>query len=370
MSRIRILTIAAAVVLLAAIAAAVALPGGSAQHVTAYFPRTTGLYVGNDVRVLGVPIGKITKIDPQGTRVRVDMTYDSQYRIPADAGAALVPPSIVSDRYIELAPAYTSGPVLSDHAVIPEARTAVPLELDEIFSNLDQLNQALGPNGANAHGALSNLVNVGAANLNGNGEALHDALQGLSQAVTTLSNSRGNFFSTITNLQKFTATLVQHDQAVRAVNDDLAKTSQILAGDRTELDAALRNLAVALGQVADFVRTNRTALTEDITKLARVTAVLARNQREVTEIVDDAPLGLQNLSLAYDAQYQTLDSRGDSENSSNPGNPTNPICLLYTSVTHQPCPTSPLHSGTSAPRVQLDPSSQIAQLLALMRGDQ
>src|SRR5690348_1920181 len=96
--------------------AAVASGGDSGtRHLTAYFTKTIGLYQGNDVRVLGVKIGKIDKLTVLGTRVRVQISYDGKYKLPADVKAVLVPPSVVSDRFIQLAPAYTGGPVLPDH---------------------------------------------------------------------------------------------------------------------------------------------------------------------------------------------------------------------------------------------------------------
>ena len=128
------------------------------KTVTAYFPRTVSLYEGSDVRVLGVPVGTIDKVEPEGTRVKVMMNYDSEVKIPSDAEAVIISPSIVGDRYVQLTPAYTSGDVLADGTVLEESRTSVPLELDQIYSSLDQLTVALGPNGANKNGALTDLL--------------------------------------------------------------------------------------------------------------------------------------------------------------------------------------------------------------------
>ncbi len=54
----------------------------------------------------------------------------------------MVAASVVSDRYVQLTPAYTSGPQLADDAVIPVSRTAVPVEVDQIYASLDQLSPA------------------------------------------------------------------------------------------------------------------------------------------------------------------------------------------------------------------------------------
>ena len=128
------------------------------KQVTAYFTETIGVYPGSTVRVLGVPVGSVDAIQPEGTQVKVTMTVNSGVAVPADAKAVVVAASVVSDRYIQFTPAYTGGPQLADNAVIPVSRTAVPVEVDQIYASLNRFAQALGPNALNKNGALSELV--------------------------------------------------------------------------------------------------------------------------------------------------------------------------------------------------------------------
>lgn len=318
--------------------AVVALVSGPPQKtVTAYFSRTIGLYTDSSVRVLGVPIGKVTKITPMGTQVQVVMSYDANVKVPADAGAAIVPPSIVSDRYVQLLPAYTGGPVMASGAVIPQSRTEVPLELDQIFADLNTLDVALGPAGANKNGALSKLIEVSAQNLAGNGTRLHDTFTAVSQALTTLANSRGNLFQTLSYLQQFTTTLAQDNSGVVAVNNDLALVSVQLNGERSDLAAALHYLAIALGQVQSFVADNKAELTSDVTALTSITQTLVDEKQSITEFLDDAPLALQNLSLTYDGKYHTLDTRSNENSGSGP---TDIACQVFYALGISQCPLS------------------------------
>lgn len=344
--------IAGAVILVVIVAGVfVALASGPGNdELTAYFPRTVGLYVDSSVRILGVPVGKVTKITPEGTQVRVDIEYGSQYKLPVNVDAVLVPPSIVSDRYIQLAPVYSGGAVLPDHAVLQQDRTEVPLELDQIFGELNNLNVALGPQGANKNGALSRLVAVSAANLAGNGQQLHDTLQAFSEAITTLADNRYDLFDTLSNLQQFTTTLAQDDGGVRQVNADLAQVAVFLNGERSDLGLALRNLAYALGQVATFVGQNRSELTTDVSQLITVTNVLVKEKAAITEVLDDAPTALWNLALAYDPVSQTLRTRSDqSSPTPSPGSSTltGLICSLLNQLPGLPGLPGPLPNPTS-----------------------
>ncbi|NJP33580.1 MCE family protein [Micromonospora thermarum] len=319
--------VAAATVLLTAAAAAVvvAWPDTPQRRLVAHFTRAVGVNPGNDVRVLGVRVGEVVSVTPRGRTVEVAMRYDPEVEVPADAQAVIVPPSVVSDRYVQLTPAYTGGAALADGAEIPVARTAAPMEIDDIYQALDEFNRALGPEGANADGALSDLVATGRANLEGNGDNLHDTLHGLSQALSTLADGRQDLFGTVGNLQQFTTTLARSDQQVRAFNQQLADVAEQLAGEREELTAALRNLAIALADVTEFVKQNRQVLTADVAALADITGVLVRQQQAVIDILDVAPLALNNLVLAYNPRSGTLDTRN---NATGPYDPASFVCSL------------------------------------------
>jgi virulence factor Mce-like protein len=283
--------------------------GSSTKTGSVRFERTIGLYEQSDVRILGVRVGQVTRIEPDGDGVRVEIEYDDKYDIPADAQALVVAPSIVADRYVQLSPAYTGGPVLADGAMIDIENTQVPLELDDVQASLNDLNLALGPEGANRDGALSDLISVSAQNLEGNGALFNTTLEGFSQFVTTLSGQRDDLFGTVNNLQQFTSTIAGSDDVVRAFNRDLAVVADQLAGEREDLARAVRQLSIALGDVAAFVAENRESLTTNVTGLADATEALVSRQIELEEFLDTAPGALSNLQLAYNPEFATLDTR-------------------------------------------------------------
>ncbi|HEX6074054.1 MAG TPA: MCE family protein [Micromonosporaceae bacterium] len=284
---------------------------GQVRTVTAHFSRAVGVFAGSDVRILGVKVGEIRAVVPEGRSVRVVMEYDVGYRVPADARAVIVPPSLVSDRYVQLAPAYRGGPALRDGADLPLSRGVAPLELDDVYTALDELARALGPDGANSTGELSRLLAVGRENLEGNGERLGDSLRDLSAALETLSNGRQDLFGTIGNLQRFTEVLADSDKEVRRFNSRLAAVSEQLADEREELSAALHNLGIALRHVTAFVKDNRRELVRNVEGLTDVSAALVRQRAALIDVLDIAPTGLQNLALSYNARSGTTDSRAN-----------------------------------------------------------
>lgn len=279
--------------------------------ITAYFTRAIGVYPGSDVRILGVKVGSVDATQPDGRLVKVTLTLDSGIPAPADAHAVVVTDSVVADRYIQLTPAYTSGPRLADGAVIPVSRTAVPVEVDQIYASLSKFFTALGPNGFNAHGALSNLISTGANVLRGNGANLSAMLTQFSALNRLLGNTSADFFATVANLHGFSGMLQHNDAQVRLAEEELASVTGFFASDRQNLAAALSQLATALSQVQAFIAANRALIKSNVDKLAAITALLSAERASLAEALSSAPLALDNLLSAYDSTTRTLDGRGD-----------------------------------------------------------
>jgi phospholipid/cholesterol/gamma-HCH transport system substrate-binding protein len=318
--------IAAGVVLAVLAVTVVALwPSPTRISATAYFPRAVSVYPGSDVRILGVKVGEIASVTPAGRSVRVTFWWDAEHQVPATAKAVIASPSVVADRYLQLTPAYSGGPVMADGAQLPLDRTAVPLELDQIYQSLNDLSVALGPKGANDQGALSRLLEVSANNLTGQGTKLNQTITDVSTLTRTLAGNSKGLFTTVRQLQTFVSALAANDGLVRQFNSSFAATSTTLAGERQDLRLALSTLATALGEVATFVRDNRALLKTTISGAADLSQILVKEKAAVAEILDTAPLGLGNLARIYNPQFGTLDQR---INLAQPDDPAEFICSL------------------------------------------
>lgn len=298
-----------------------ALTGPEGKAVTAYFDSGVGLYSGSDLRILGVKAGTVDSVEPEGDRVRVELTLDHDVRAPADVRAAVIAPSVVSGRYVQLSPAYSGGPELADGDEIPVERTATPVEIDELYASLTDLSDALGPDGANAEGELSRLVETGARNLEGNGKEIGDSIAQFGDATQTLSGRSDDLFATIKNLQSFTSMLKRNDTQVRDAEQQLADVGTFLAEDKDELAAALRELGKALGKVQGFIEDNRGRIKANVGKLASLTRTLVDNRASLAEALDTAPLATDNVLNAYNPGKRTIDGRGNLNELSMGGTP-------------------------------------------------
>jgi phospholipid/cholesterol/gamma-HCH transport system substrate-binding protein len=304
----KVLSIVAVVGIIVALVV-VAWPRQDKKYLTASFPRTVSLYEGSDVRILGVPVGKVESVTPTGTDVRVKMWYDAKYDVPKNAKALIVSPAIVGDRFVQLAPVYKSGPKMQNNAVLTTKSTSTPLELDQIYSSIDQLTVALGPGGANKEGSLTRLLNSTAANFDGEGAQFHKTIQNLGKFTGTLDNNKDALFGTVRQVERFVNALAKNDTTVRRFNDSLASASDLLKDERGDLRASLRNLGVAMQAVQGFVRENRATLSHNIKGLDQVSKVLVKQRAAVDQILRIAPTALANLFHTYNPSTGTLDTR-------------------------------------------------------------
>ncbi|QIX26622.1 MCE family protein [Nocardioides sp. JQ2195] len=305
---VKLLAVAVALLLLAATFLTIR-DSEETKTVSAHFPRAVSIFENTDVRVLGVTVGKVTAVVPEGNSVRVDMEYDAEVKLPDDAKAVIITPTLVADRFVQLTPAYTSGAVLADAADIKLADTGVPVELDRIYSGLRDLTTALGPNGANSDGTLNHLLKVADQNLKGKGAKGNKMINDLARAAVTFGNGSGDLFDTVEHLANFTQTLARNDKYVVAFMKDLAGVSADLADEREELEQALSSVAKAVGSVKTFIKTNRQAISTDVEKLTRVAKNIASEKDALDLALTAGPVGISNLILAFDEKSGSIGSR-------------------------------------------------------------
>jgi phospholipid/cholesterol/gamma-HCH transport system substrate-binding protein len=162
----RIARIGVTIVLVSLLAGGIAVVSRSLWNsvgktrMVAYFENSNGIFPGDQVRILGVPVGAIDSIEPQPARAKITFWVNDKYKVPVDAKAVILAPQMVTARAIQLTPVYTGGAVMSDGSVIPEDRTAVPVEWDELRVQLEKLTTMLQPTAPGGVSTLGALINT------------------------------------------------------------------------------------------------------------------------------------------------------------------------------------------------------------------
>ena len=280
-------------------------------EVSAYFVKAIGLFENSDVTILGVPVGKISKVEPEGDRVRVDMTIDAQYKIPADTHAEIVPISVISDRYIEF-DVYQGGPVLKDGAVLSVAETEIPAELDDVFLQLKKLLDALKPDGEGELGSLGELIVALNEALEGREQDLKGTLVQGAKLTQTLARARGDISGLLVNLDTFFKKLAPRADSIATLNKNFATVMRFLVESRTDLEGTLEGLGDITTELGDLVHDDGAQLASLLQRAAKITPIVLKNQESIEESL--AWLGVVGEGLAnayHGGEFQSTDVRSN-----------------------------------------------------------
>jgi virulence factor Mce-like protein len=263
--------------------------------ISAYFPSATGIYPGDEVRVSGVKVGTVASIQPMPSRVKLVLHVDHKVSVPADAKAIIVAQNLVAARYVQLTPAYhRAGPKMRDGATIDVDRTAIPVEWDEVTAQLTRLATDLGPSSGVSSTSVSRFIDSAANAMDGNGAKLRQTLGQLSGISRILAQGSGNIVDVIKNLQNFVSTLRDSNQQIVQFQNRLTTVSSVLNDSRSDLDAALSNLSVAVGEVQRFVAGSRDKTAEQLQRLSNIVQILIDHRMDVENILHAAPSAFSN----------------------------------------------------------------------------
>jgi phospholipid/cholesterol/gamma-HCH transport system substrate-binding protein len=276
--------------------------------VVAYFSEANALYAGDKVQIMGMKVGRIEKIEPAGDKMKVTFNYENKYKVPANASAMILNPTLVASRAIQLEPVYRGGPVLRDNAVIPLERTQVPVEWDELRNSITNIISKLGPTEAQPTGPFGEVINSFANGLSGKGKQLNTTLDNLSRALTALNEGRGDFFAVIKSLALFVNALHQDDKQFVALNQNLADVTGRLASSDHALAGAIRQFDELLSTVRPFLDKNREVLTHDINNLADVTNTLLQPEplNGLETLLHVIPTAAANVNMIYHPSHGSV----------------------------------------------------------------
>jgi virulence factor Mce-like protein len=343
-NRKRLVTIAAVALAIALVAGAVFLVRQTffgPKTITAYFPTATAIYPGDEIRVSGVKVGKIDSIEPEGTQTKMILKVDNDVPVPAGAKAVIVAQNLVAARYVQLTPAYRSGdgPTMGDGGVIPSERTAVPVEWDDVKTQLMRLATDLGPKPGAPNGvsdtSINRFVDSAANALGGNGDKLRQTLAQLSGVARVFAEGSGNIVDVIKNLQIFVSALRDSKEQIVLFENRLATLSSVLNDNRSDLDAALKNLSVAIGEVQRFVAGTRNQTAEQIARLADLTQILVDHRLAFENVLHIVPNAIANFNNIY---YPNGGSVTGAFSLVNFSNPVQAVCGMIGAVENATAP--------------------------------
>lgn len=282
-------------------------------QVTAYFEKAIGLFENSDVDILGVPVGVVTEVVPEGTKVRVEMEIDSQYKIEksAETFAQIVPISVISDRYVQLGPVYEGeGDYLRDEDVLDTSVTQIPAELDDVFKQLKKLLDAIEPGKKGDPGALGELIVQLNETLDDRERDLQGTLLHGAELTGTLADAEDDLSGLLINLDSLFNQLASRSNEMGELNKNFAIVMTALAESRSDLEGTLANLGKMMKEVGDLATEHGDRLGRDLTRATKITSAVVRNRGSVEESLTWLKVVGEGVSNAYHGgKFRDVDVR-------------------------------------------------------------
>ncbi|MEA2433359.1 MAG: phospholipid/cholesterol/gamma-HCH transport system substrate-binding protein, partial [Actinomycetota bacterium] len=257
-------------------------PDDASYTITADVTQAPNLFAGGRVMVRGVEVGEITGVEPRPEGVRLTLRIDDGVKIPADATLSIVPITVIADRYVQLFPAYKSGPLMADGDHIPVDRTAIPAELDDVLGQLKGLLGALEPRNGK-RGPLATLVESLDEALDGKSNDLAGTLSSASDVLENLADSQADITGLISNLDKLFLSLADSSSEIGLVNERFALVAEALASDQDNLEGTIENLAQLADETASLLSESGDKLGESFGRLGDVLRVVLSHEKQLTE---------------------------------------------------------------------------------------
>ncbi|TDK88683.1 MCE family protein [Mycolicibacterium mucogenicum] len=316
----RLLVVAAALALVVGggYFAVTAFQRASRNEVVGYFQNTNQLFSGDDVLIQGVPVGKVEKIEPGPEKVKVTFWIDDKYKVPADAKAVILSPQLVTGRAIQLIPPYRGGATLRGGAVIPLDRTAVPVEWDQVRTQLQRVADLLKPDQPGGVSTLGGFINTAADNLRGQGASIRESVIRLSQAVSILGDHSNDLFSTFKNLSILVSALQDSTGLLERLNTNLAEVTGLVADDPGKVGQALHDMSAVADDLRSFVADNKEAVGTASDKLASVSTAIVGSLDDIKQVLHVAPTALADLNNIYEPAVGSLTGILAANNFANP----------------------------------------------------
>lgn len=275
---------------------------------TAQFDNASGLYESNVVAILGMPVGKVTKVSPKSGYVEVEFTVDKDVKVPADVQAVTLSTSILTDRQIELTPPYRGGPVIADGTTIGLDHTKTPVEFDKVLKMLDNLSVSLKGDGK-GQGPVADIINPAAAVTMGNGEKIKAGLDELSKALRLSSEggstTREQMTTILKNVDSLFDAAAANDGKLRDFASTIHQLSSIIDEERLGTGTTGSKLTKLITQAGDLLEANRDHIKQSVLNGNTGLKAVMDNQREIKEVIDVAPLAVENF-------YNTVDQANGS----------------------------------------------------------
>lgn len=251
---------------------------------SAYFTSASGMKANDDVKVAGVPVGKVKSVEfAHDKQVRIAFTVDRDIEVLRSSTAAIRYKNLIGDRYLEVtAQPDGSGP-RSESDPIPVSQTKPALDIDSLVNGFKPLLQGLDPDQANK--LSGSLIAV----LNGQQQSIADFIRQVGELGNTLADRDQVIGETIQNLNVALGAIHDTGDKFDQLVVDLQSLVTGLDNDRTTITTGLDGIDAGTAEITKLLVDNRPAVAGDIDGLKQLAGNLNADSGTLSLVLGKLP---------------------------------------------------------------------------------
>jgi len=260
------------------------------------FPEATQLAQEADVRISGVPVGKVKTLTPRAGRTLAEVELDERYApVPSDARAILRQKTLLGETYVELTPGHENAKPLAENQTLKLSSVADTVELDEILRAFDPKTRA----------QFQTWMVAQAQSLSGRGQDISDSIGNLApfeeettNLLRVLNRQEGAVSGLISNTGEVLGALTERGDQLQGL---------ITNGNRVFETTAQRNrdLQAVFQALPTFERESQQTL-QDLTRFARNTDPVVDELRPAARELTPTLIDLQGLAPELAGLFREL----------------------------------------------------------------
>jgi phospholipid/cholesterol/gamma-HCH transport system substrate-binding protein len=282
--RIRLLTGVIAMVLsLALITFGVKAANGALRpryHLMASFTSAgQGLISGSDVKIHGVNIGKVKRVQLVEGRALVRLELEKREKVPVDATATIRPKTLFGEKFVDIdpGPAESTGPFLTDEQSV--RHTVGGFELEKVLTDLYPILKAVRPS------ELATVVGELAEGGRGMGPAINRQIAAFAEVTDVQAAHSADTRQFLTDLADLSEMLADRADELVGAAGDLNEVLPTVNANGARLGALLDQAARLSGDVADILEANKPFLTKAITEGGKTLQVLSDQRTQIAPLI-------------------------------------------------------------------------------------
>ena len=265
--------------------------GEKSHQYRAEFVNVTGLETNDFVRIAGVEVGKVKKVEIQpDTTALVEFSADDSVVLTQGSRAVIRYDDLIGGRYLALEEGAGGTQKLNAGDTIPLARTSPALDLDALIGGFRPLFRALDPDQLNA--LSGQLITA----LQGQGGTVNSFLAQTAALTSTLADRDQLIGEVIINLNTVLGSLGdQSDQFAKAV-DSLSELVAGLESRGEDISNGLAYTNAAAGSITDLLSQARPPLQKVVRETDRTAGIVVADHEYFDNLINTLPDAYQALS--------------------------------------------------------------------------